>query len=284
MTLVSERIGQFFSDGHRLEYTEYGAGDRWVVLLPAHLMPRRMHRPLATELAAAGAHVVTLDPLGHGRSDRPVDPFAHAGNVAAAHVVDLLDHLGAPSAVLGGTSIGANTALEAAVLAPDRVRGLLLEAPVLENGLQAWALKTVPLLVAARSTPYAVSGLRMLTRAVPRGIVPFWTGVALDVLDQRPAAMAASLHGRLGGRLAPTAPQRRDLEVPALVVGFRGDPWHPEADAMMLADELTAAQYLRARGPWEWRLRPGRLDRAAQDFVATCWEEPVGGRLAQASS
>ena len=45
--LVSERIGQFFHDGHRLEYTEYGGGDRWVVLLHGQLMPRRMHQHLA---------------------------------------------------------------------------------------------------------------------------------------------------------------------------------------------------------------------------------------------
>ena len=36
--LVSERIGQFFVETEagrdRLEYTEYGAGDAWVVLLP----------------------------------------------------------------------------------------------------------------------------------------------------------------------------------------------------------------------------------------------------------
>ena len=47
MTLVSERIGQFFHDGHRLEFTEYGGGDRWVVLIHGQLMPRRMHQPLA---------------------------------------------------------------------------------------------------------------------------------------------------------------------------------------------------------------------------------------------
>ena len=52
--LVSERIGQFFVDGHRLEYTEYGGGDRWVVLLHGQLMPRRMHQPLARHLAGAG--------------------------------------------------------------------------------------------------------------------------------------------------------------------------------------------------------------------------------------
>ena len=43
--LVSERIGQFFlgSEGSRdrLEYTEYGGGDSWVVLLHGQLMPRR---------------------------------------------------------------------------------------------------------------------------------------------------------------------------------------------------------------------------------------------------
>ena len=54
--LASERVGQFFleTDGgrDRLEYTEYGTGDAWVVLLPGELMPRRMQQPLAHALAA----------------------------------------------------------------------------------------------------------------------------------------------------------------------------------------------------------------------------------------
>jgi len=80
--LVSERIGQFFVDAgsgrDRLEYTEYGAGDHWVVLLHGRLIPRRMHQPLARALAAEGLHVVTLDLLGHGRSDRPADPLVYS--------------------------------------------------------------------------------------------------------------------------------------------------------------------------------------------------------------
>ena len=80
--LVSERIGQFFvesaSGRDRLEYTEYGSGDAWVVLLHGQLMPRRMHQPLARALAAEGLHVVTLDLLGHGRSDRPEDPLVYS--------------------------------------------------------------------------------------------------------------------------------------------------------------------------------------------------------------
>src|SRR3954452_20212829 len=102
--LVSERIGQFFVESHagrdRLEFTEYGAGDAWVVLLPGELTTRRMLQPLARTLAAAGLHVVTLDPLGHGRSDRPVDPQAYSVTAFAEQVVALLDHLGAAQAVV----------------------------------------------------------------------------------------------------------------------------------------------------------------------------------------
>jgi pimeloyl-ACP methyl ester carboxylesterase len=128
--LVSERIGQFFveleSGRDRLEYTEYGAGDAWVVLLHGQLMPRRMHAPLARALAADGLHVVTLDLLGHGRSDRPADPLVYSMTTWAEQVVALLDHLGADQAVVGGTSLGANVSLEVAVSAPERVRGLIV--------------------------------------------------------------------------------------------------------------------------------------------------------------
>src|SRR5918992_6071090 len=116
--LVSERIGEFYIESEagrdRLEHTEYGAGDRWVVLIHGQLMPRRMHQPLARALAAEGLHVVTLDLLGHGRSDRPADPLVYSMTAFAEQVVALLDHLGAPQAMVGGTSLGGNVSLEVA--------------------------------------------------------------------------------------------------------------------------------------------------------------------------
>ena len=133
--LVSERVGQLFVDGDRLEFTEYGAGDRWVVLVPGQLMPRRMHTRLARTIAGEGFHVATFDPLGHGRSDRPADPKGYSTTAFGEQVVALLDHLGAHQAVVGGTSLGANVALEVADAAPERVRGLLLEMPLLDNAL-----------------------------------------------------------------------------------------------------------------------------------------------------
>src|SRR6188474_2638638 len=209
IVVVSERIGQFFvanpGNRDRLEYTEYGGGDRWVVLLHGQLMPRRMHQPLARALAAEGLHVVTLDLLGHGRSDRPTDPLVYSMTAFAEQVVALLDHLEASEAIVGGTSLGANVALEVADLAPERVRGLLVEVPVLDNAVEAGILAFAPLMFAARFLPFTVDGLRAITRPIPRGVVPFWVGIALDTLDQRSDSVAAIVHGLFFGRVAPPA-------------------------------------------------------------------------------
>lgn len=280
--LVSERIGQFFletDEGRdRLEYTEYGSGDSWVVLVHGQLMPRRMHQPLARALAADGLHVVTLDLLGHGRSDRPADPLVYSMTAFAEQVVALLDHLGAGQAVVGGTSLGANVSLEVADLAPDRVRGLIVEMPVLDNAVAAGILAFAPLMFAARFLPFTVQGVRMLTRPVPRGVVPFWAGIVLDTLDQRPDSMAAVVHGLFFGRVAPSSRRRRAISAPALVVGHPSDPIHPAADAAMLADELPNATFVKAKNILEWRFSPDRLNRIAAGFALRCWADHQVGR------
>jgi pimeloyl-ACP methyl ester carboxylesterase len=282
--LVSERVGQFFlhsEDGRdRVEYTEYGAGDSWVVLVHAPLLTRRMHEPLARALAASGLHVVVPDLLGHGSSDRPADPLAYSVEAFGEHVVALLDHLGAPQAVLGGTSLGANVALEVAVSAPERVRGLLVEAPVLDNALEAGLLAASPLLLTTRVLPFTLDAARLLSRPVPRSLLPFWAGVAVDVLDQRSGPTAALLHGLLFGRLAPRSRERRQIAAPTLVVGHPRDPLHPTSDADLLASEVPGAELVRARGVLEWRLRPERLTNVAIGFCQSSWRAPSRRRRA----
>ena len=282
-TLVSERVGQFFIDGDRLEYTEYGSGDHWVVLLHGQLMPRRMHQPLARAIAGEGFHVVTLDLLGHGRSDRPLDPKEYSMTSFGEQVVALLDHLGADQAVIGGTSLGSNVSLEVADAAPERVRGLLLEMPVLDNALEAGLVAFGQLMFLARFVPVTISVPSRLARMVPRGVVPFWAGIALDTLSQQPASMAAAIHGIFFGRIAPASKRRRLIEAPALVVGHPRDPIHPAADAAMLAEEMPNARFIAARSIFEWRARPERLNGEAIDFVSTCWETTEPGRRASTS-
>lgn len=271
MKPVPERVDQFFVDGNRLEYTEYGSGDRWVVLVHGQLMPRTMHEPLARRLAAAGNHVIALDLLGHGRSDKPADPTLYSMTAFAEQVVALLDDRGIGKAVIGGTSLGANVSLEVGVLAPDRVQGLLLEMPVLDNAVEAGILAFAPLLFLSRFVPFSVHALRFGVGLVPRRLVGFWGGVVVDTFSQQPRSMAAVIHGLFFGRVAPPSSLRRSLAVPALVVGHPRDPVHPAADSQMLADEMPNARFVQAQSILEWRLRTDRLDAEAIAFVDECF-------------
>ncbi len=110
------------------------------MLLHGLLLSQRMHVPLARALAERGNLVVTLDLLGHGRSDRPPDMWRYGMTFFAQEVLGLLDHLGVDEAVVGGTSLGANATLEVASLAPERVHGMVVEMPVLDNALLACAV------------------------------------------------------------------------------------------------------------------------------------------------
>jgi pimeloyl-ACP methyl ester carboxylesterase len=271
MALVSERVGEFDYDGHRLEYTEYGSGDHVVVLLHGQLMPRRMHDPLARALAGEGYQVYTLDLLGHGRSDKPTDPALYSMTAFGHQVVAFLDHCGVDRAVVGGTSLGANTTLEVAARAPERLRGMIIEMPVLDNAVEAGIIAFAPLLFVARAVPIAVTAVGRVARAVPRSIVPFWSGIALDTLSQEPDAMAATIHGIFYGRVAPPHHERVAIDVPALVVGHPRDPIHPAADAAMLAEELVSCRFVEAKSFVEWRRRPARLNGEALHFLADCW-------------
>src|SRR5436305_4963755 len=118
-------MATFKHDGHRLAYTEYGEGPRTCVLIHGLLLSQKMHRPLAKALAARGNRVITMDLLGHGKSDRPRDMWRYSMSFYGAQVVALMDHLEIEQAVVMGTSLGANTALEVAAATPERLRGMV---------------------------------------------------------------------------------------------------------------------------------------------------------------
>src|SRR3954454_17525099 len=108
-------MGDFLYDGHRITWEEYGEGDRPLVLIHGLLMNRRMFARLGPAMAERGNRVICVDLLGHGASDRPEDLQAYSMPIFARQVEALLDYLELSEAVVGGTSLGANVALELAV-------------------------------------------------------------------------------------------------------------------------------------------------------------------------
>jgi pimeloyl-ACP methyl ester carboxylesterase len=262
---------EFTHRGHRLAFTEFGEGKRWVLLMPGLLIPALMQEHLAMALAASGAHVLALDPLGHGRSDRPNDMAEYSIESFAGDAIALLDHLDIDEAVVGGTSLGANVTLEIAHAAPQRVRGMIIEMPVLENALVASVIAFGPLLVAMHFGERLMRPIAARLRRIPRGLVPFWGNVALDVVRQDPGPSAALLQGLFFGHIAPYSAQRRELRMPALVIGHHIDPVHPFSDAGVLTSELPNARLVEASNILELRLRPARLTAEIAGFVAECW-------------
>jgi pimeloyl-ACP methyl ester carboxylesterase len=271
--------GDFEFEGHRLVYDEYGSGERVVLLLPGLLFSRAMHRPLAVTLAEHGHRVLCLDLLGHGDSDRPPEMSRYSMTNFGSQAIALLDHLGVEQAVIGGTSLGANASLEAAAAAPERVKGLMIEMPVLDNALLGCALAFTPLLVGLTFGAPVARAVGRAARAVPRGS---WLlgDMLLDWVSQDPKPSASVLQGLFFGRVAPPSEERRGMSHKTLVIGHFRDPIHPFSDSDMLVRELPNARLVEASSILELRLTPERLTNEIGVFVEECFRTRgrAGGR------
>jgi len=250
------------------------------------LMNRHMFDRLGPAMADRGNRVITVDLLGHGQSDRPAEMVNYSMAFFAQQIVGLLDHLELDQAVIGGTSLGANTTLEVASQAPERVRGMFIEMPVLDNAILACAAFFTPILVGLTFGAPVTRRIAGLLRRVPQGPLPFYAGVGLDCFGQDPGPSAAVIQGLFFGRIAPHRTERRTFEAPALVIGHHRDPIHPFSDAGMLADELPNARLVEAESLIELRVAPERLTNEIADFVEEAWKprRAGGGRRRRAAA
>jgi pimeloyl-ACP methyl ester carboxylesterase len=284
-------VASFSFHGQRIAYTEYGAGlaaltkegtrgktarrstaaKRPVILVHGLLLSQKMHRPLAEDLAARGNRVITVDLLGHGESDRPRDMWRYSMYAFGEQLIALMDHLEIGEAVIMGTSLGANSSLEVAARAPERVRGMIVEMPVLDNALLVSALTFTPILVALTFGEPVMKRVASIAKAVPRRVLPYYGNVLLDLIRQDPGPGGALIQGLYFGRIAPHRSERRTFETPALVLGHRRDPVHPFSDAGMLAEELPNARLIEADSLIELRMRPERLTGEIAGFLDEVW-------------
>jgi len=263
---MPHQLRTFVDDGVSLSYEVFGRGERTVVYLHGILLDSAVTQRLAQDLADAGYRVVLLDLPGHGRSDKPHAIALHRMDSYARRVVGLLDELGVERAVVGGVSLGADVALQMGLTAPERLDGMILEMPVLEQAVPAALVIFAPVLFAAS---YAAPVLRMLlrlARRLPRerlGVI----GSAMGMVELDPDDIAAVLKGVVVGPVAPTVPERVSMTVPALVIGHSSDRLHPLGDAARLSAQLPDARFVEARSILELRMRPARLTAEILAFL-----------------
>ncbi len=262
-------MGEFRYEGHRIQYDEYGKGERLIVLVHGLLMNRHMFDRLGPELAERGNRVITVDMLGHGRSDRPEDLRLYSMPLFARQLVALLDHLGEDKAVIGGTSLGANIALELAVRYPKRAQALFIEMPVLDNALSFVAGFFTPVLLGLKLGRPVFEGISVATSLLPR--TNYLVDIGLDWIRQRPGPSQAVLEGLLLGETAPHREERLKIDHQTLIVGHSRDPLHPFSDSGMLLEELPNSRLVEANSILEWRLSPDRLNDELSDFLEEVW-------------
>lgn len=115
-----------------------------VVLVHGATVPMWVWNRLAADLAEGGFRVLRYDKFGRGYSDRP--DLRYNRNLYRKQLLELVDKLGLKTPFdLVGLSLGGATAVNFTATYPDRVRKLVLIAPVI-NDLNVPMLFQVPVL------------------------------------------------------------------------------------------------------------------------------------------
>lgn len=95
-------VGIVESRGFRIAYEELGAGEP-IILIPGHTMFAADWREIGyTQRLAQSRRVITIDTLGHGRSDKPHAPEAYRQPDVAEDLVAVMDDAGIDRAPIWG--------------------------------------------------------------------------------------------------------------------------------------------------------------------------------------
>ena len=128
---LPDESGYVVNSGVRIHYEVHGAGQPTILLLPTWAIVDSRHWKMQVPFLARNYRVITFDPRGNGRSDRPRDASAYTDAAFASDIRAVLDATGTERAVLAGFCTGFIWALLFATTEPQRVTGIVAIAPTL---------------------------------------------------------------------------------------------------------------------------------------------------------
>ena len=187
------------------------------------------------------ATVVRYDARGHGESGATPDADDYRWPSLALDQWALVDALGLEHPVLGGASMGAATALHAAMVRGEDVAGLVLVIPP-----TAWATRRAQaeLYEAGAALVEASGAAAFVDEAAAAAPVPTPFRDQPEAPRPGPDVAEDGLPTVLRGAAASDLPELdalRSLDVPAVVLAWAGDAGHPVATAEALAEALPRA-------------------------------------------
>ncbi len=116
-------------DGVKVFYEVFGGGNPTIVLMPTWPIVHSRMWKAQVPFLARHFRVITLDPRGNGRSDRPRDPDAYTDDQYVGDALQVMDATGTDAAVVVGLCPGVRWASELAAHHPERALGLVAIAP-----------------------------------------------------------------------------------------------------------------------------------------------------------
>jgi pimeloyl-ACP methyl ester carboxylesterase len=189
--------------------------------------------------------VVRWDARGHGRSDSTSDPQDYRWQELAADLWDLADKLAVERAVIGGVSMGAATALHAAVAAPERLKGVVLMAPPTAWGSRARQARfyrgLAKLIGAIGLGPISRLG-DLAARAVSNeGLAAIQRSVTQNMRRADARSVQLTLRGAALSDL-PELDRIAELQAPTLILAWKQDPSHPLSTSQDLVARMSNAE------------------------------------------
>ena len=145
-------------DGVKVAYESFGDGDITILFTPVDVIVHSRVWKAQVPFLARHFRVVTIDPRGNGRSDRPSDAAAYSDLEYIGDTFAVMDHLGIDRAVMVGICYSAWQALVCAALHPERLLGVVAIAPSVLDGSPLSSRSERPLRSSTRSCRATTGG------------------------------------------------------------------------------------------------------------------------------
>jgi pimeloyl-ACP methyl ester carboxylesterase len=211
--------------------------------------------------------LVRYDARGHGKTQPTFSPGDYHWRNLALDMIEVADHLGIDTFIAGGQSMGCATSIYAGLIALERVKGL-----VLMNPPTAWETRSAQCEFYRRMAMVGgIMGGGVLATILgrdPSRLLPGWLVDAkgdevFGVLEGLRALKRRTIKHLFTGAARTDLPTRGDIKninIPALILGWTGDPTHPietatELHELMPQSTLVTAENYEEFIPWAGLIR-----------------------------
>lgn len=265
-------------NGHRLRFRLAGEGP---LVVFAHGLMGNIEQVTPEGLDLESVHsrvrLLTYDARGHGQSDGPEDHALYNWETLGRDMSAFMDHAGEESAIIGGASMGAATALWMAVEQPERVKALAILMPPPLGGpeFQLPEEKNAIAFLEMLSIAIQATGIEQ-TIAFAKNLPGFAaTPEEIDaraewLRSQNPLTLTYAIRGLVEAAFHHPDDYSR-ITAPTIVVAHAGDGLHPVRAAELLAEKIPNCELVVSSEPGYWQAHPEAFLERMLD-----WLERVG--------